>query len=843
MRLVQPLVALALLASVLNQAAYADTGPAVTGAPAPQAKAARTDQYGDPLPEGAVARLGTQRLRHAAPVHTVIFARDGKSLFAAGDAIREWDVATGRELRQLGKLRYVEGFTLSPSGRCIAFASGDGVRVHDLATGKELWQLPRGKVPGSRLSRLGHELVAHHLPIAYSPDGRLLATAGWGPGIGLLQADSHEAVGGSYRHRFYALALAFSPGGKRFASVGIEGTICLWDAAGCKEIRAWDATGRFSFVESIAFSPDEKMLLAGGSRGVRAWDVATGKERPALPALRDWRSGPVRFSPNGRLLAVGGSDGTIRLVDVTTGKRLRDLVGHEGRVLSLDFAPDGKTLASGGDDHTLRLWDAKAGKELHPFAGNEGVASHVAFSADGKTIAVAAEARVRFWKASADREMRRLSVPRALLPYGIIAFALPPNGRVLVASHGDEPRLFSWDASGHCEVRRWQGHRVIPNVEAMFSPDGKTMASCGGPEGAILVWDVSTGRLLRGFSSSDGSPDCMVFAPDGKSLFAACSDGTVRRWQTATGRELHAFQNQEPRMQRLAVTPDGRTLASWGEDHNLRLWETLTGAEVLHCKLPEEEVLCLAMSPDGRLAVAGTVAGELVVCDAIAGHRLTRRRGHRGAVRALAFAPDGRTLVSGSADTTALVWDCSAWPERALEGSPLRRARARALWDALKGDDAVAAYQARWALAAAPREALALLRSQMKPAWVTALGRIEGMIRDLDDGRFAVRERASRQLQDLGEVAEPALRRTLEKTGSAEVRRRATQLLERMEDRVSAEQRRSLRALAVLEHIGTGDARQLLKTLAEGQPGARLTREAKAALERLEKRKFIDGKP
>jgi hypothetical protein len=207
-------------------------------------------------------------------------------------------------------------------------------------------------------------------------------------------------------------------------------------------------------------------------------------------------------------------------------------------------------------------------------------------------------------------------------------------------------------------------------------------------------------------------------------------------------------------------------------------------------------------------------------------------------VTALAFAPDGHILASGSADTTALLWDVTGRTEPAAhprgKQSPQQLAR---LWSDLGSRDARTAHQAMIRLATAPAEAVALLRQRVqpdarKPLAAPEVGRL---IAELDSDSFMVREQARRALQGAGRPVRPALLQALGANPGPEKKRRLEQLLEGMGASAAPapELVRPLRALELLERLGTREARQLLQSLAAGQPDTRLTADARAALGRL----------
>jgi hypothetical protein len=199
----------------------------------------------------------------------------------------------------------------------------------------------------------------------------------------------------------------------------------------------------------------------------------------------------------------------------------------------------------------------------------------------------------------------------------------------------------------------------------------------------------------------------------------------------------------------------------------------------------------------------------------------------------LAFAPDGRSLATGLQDTTILIWDMM--PAARASAQPLSAAQLDRLWSDLAGADATQAYAAIGRLIARQAEALPLLRKRLQPVAALPTERVKHLLADLDSDQFERREAAARQLTELGELAEPALREALGKNPALDLRRRIEQLLSSLDTPVirSPQMLRGIRAVCVLEQIGTSSAQEILENIATGAPSVRLTREAKSALERL----------
>jgi WD40 repeat protein len=368
-----------------------------------------------------------------------------------------------------------------------------------------------------------------------------------------------------------------------------------------------------------------------------------------------------------------------------------------------------------------------------------------------------------------------------------------------------------------------------------FTPDGKTViSSTMGVDHHVRWWDAATGQERLKIDTGPQNNSGVAVSPDGKWLYHTTLQGPIQVCDAATGKELRTIGKAGFGSQQLTPSPDGHWLAAVQND-GVHIWESATGRELVWLGGSGGRQTHLTFSPDSRtLAVYGDdgLAAAQLWEVATAKLRLTVG-GHLGAVRGVAFSPDGRLLATGGDDTTALLWD---WRALALLGRPdpgeLSAKRLDELWDEMTGGDAEAALRAVAVLARAPAKVVPYLKGRVGK--VEAPNNLDKLIADLDDDNFEVREKATEQLIALGRAAEAAVRKAAEK-GSAEVRFRAGLVLERLEKGNTGDAKRlgGLRALEVLEAVGTPEARRVIEDVSKGAAEAELTRAASGALSRL----------
>lgn len=640
---------------------------------------APADRYGDTLPAGATARLGSVRYRIAGRKAGVGFAWDDRTLVVANEhgRIALCDVASGRVTREIGgevvpRIHSQEDLRLNANRRAaVTIAREFDESPAEFLHAARVWDIQTGLL--RRLLAHGEHFVGDMCDL--SPDGRHLlfhsdrgALRVWD-----LDADSeYSAVDVSIGN---PRALRVSPDGTSAVVLGSHG-IYVWDWLAKKlpervpadfspiviefspdgkllaEARREEARidirdfatrrivftlaepkGAGSVADGIAFSPDGRQLFAAtgerkGSResGVVLWDL---EKRAIVRRFPAGVANPrVAVSGDGRWLAVAGDETRIKVWDLKTGEPASAVhEGHDDALESVHVLPDGQTAVTTGEDGTVRVWDLGDGKER-----------------------------------------------AALRPGGWVnAAAVSPDGRTIAAA-GLDDRLHVFETATGRELKRFDSRDDVESVRAMqFRPDGKAFVTWG-DDRQLRTWDAQTGELLSERRAATGHMP--AFSVGAESL-ALVSNRGVSILDVAGENERAAFPLERRFAQGLAFSPDGARLAvsAWGvppvdapgrvdyaraigTNHRLLVAEAATGRELLQIDLPAGGAGPVAFSPDGRELAAATGARDrqLYLFDVATGQSRIVASGLSSNPTCLAYTADGTRIVCGFDDGTAVVW-------------------------------------------------------------------------------------------------------------------------------------------------------------------------------------------
>jgi WD40 repeat protein len=772
-----------------------------------------------PLPDGALARVGDLRGRLPGTVTGLAFGTDGQSLYAAAAAggLCTLDPATVVERARLddGPARVLAP---SPDGTLLAAADAGGtVRLWECAPRRERW-----------VAELALASVA---ALAVAPDGRTVAAGGTARPVGgdgmvsalvLFDAGTGRMTALPTELRGEVTALAWSPNGAVLAAGGHDGRVELWQVDNRARLRDWDAHHQSVF--ALAFAAGGRTLASAGKDfRLRLWDPATGVRRAESPVNELFTA--LIPLPGGRVLAaIANADAW--LLDAATGAPGRRLRGPGPTLTALAVSGDGAALATGDLSGGVRVWDVATGRVRAGAAPLDPVRA-VAVSPDGRTVALARAQTVTLCDPDG-ANVRDL--PGHQTPVTNLAFC----GRGLLASAsepGDERPLRLWVVA-RAELRRSWGD-VTRQVRGLAAtPDGRHLVVL--EPGSVTLHDARRGRFAGELPAPAEAGDFgrVAVAPDGRLLAAGGADGRRVLWDLDSRGVRHSGPGGQA-CRGLFFLPGGRLL--WLDEGALTIWDCDADgpAEPVFGPAWMPGAVAAALSADGRsLAVARVSVIEL--WDVPARQRVRQFRGHLGPVRALAFTTDGRVLVSGGDDGTAIFWDATGLGA-ATVAAPADERQLATAWVELADADAPAARRAVWRLAAAPAAGpfLAARVRAVRESW----RRMAELIAALDHDKYVVREKASRELAGLGELAEPALRRALAGRPSPEVRGRIELLLRNLPDRgetaaPSPEVLRWLRCVEVLERLGSAEARDALAVLAD-LPVEDVADEARAALGRM----------
>ena len=520
---------------------------------------------------------------HDGPVLHVGFDVDGKKMITcSSDGTRIWDVLSGNQEMILPGDEDETWFCGFVGNSGTAVTSSDG------SNGTSIWST----VSGKKLSSLsGNPLLG------ISQDGSLIATS----------PDDKFAINiwnTVHSHQINSLAL-------KIAS------------------------------NSVAFSADNRFLVAAVEKAARIWDISAKKQTNIL-AGHDAEVSTVDFSPDGSVVLTGSDDATVRLWDVKSGKQVVTLRGMKAPVLAAMFSADGRTIMTASEDNTVRLW-RKSPEKLSVIGHTEPINSLAVGSAN-LSMTSSADRTVRLWDADLAHTISTLTGQFTTC---------------CVAASPKEP-LFAFGAYKAIVLWRVGSTAVSAQLyvedspeSISFSPDGNYLATTVGKQ--VQVWDIHEQRRVAEMSGHDEIVWSAVFSPDGKEVASGSSDMTVRLWDATTGEERVKLSGHYNAVREVAFMPNGSLVTL--SDEGVRIWDVLDRKQKEMISAPGNASYdAVAVSPDGStIAVGMQSPAAIKLFDTHTLRELWEWRLDRAYGGDLAFSRDGRRLVAASHSTVVAI--------------------------------------------------------------------------------------------------------------------------------------------------------------------------------------------
>jgi len=562
-----------------------------------------------------------------AAMTVLAFLPDSNRLAAGGGdkMVKIWDVNDKKVVQDLPASGLaILALDVSDDGKLVVSGSADStVRGYDPNSGKELWKWPSRKAACGVSIRKGGKQVA--VGIA---DGTLAVLD--------ISSEIPKELGSQVAHVAGVSCVAYSPDGNRLASVGGDGALRVWTVnengtlTQLVKFEGQPTTGTsgYSPLSTVAFSPDNRYVAAGGADGVvRVWDVQTKSEVRGLRGNTDWVTS-VAFTPDGRYLASGAAekDNTLRLFELPSLDSTTAAGGHLRAVNAVAVSPNGKHVATAGTDETIKVWEIATGKEVSTLIGNADTPFAIAFLGDdslvmGGSLPTRDTGRLHFWNTTPPRLLKSVATGEV---YTVIR---SPDG-TKIGAWATRPAVGDTVKNNTYELYTAKGDPISSYTDkgrnvraATFSPD-LLWAIAGDETGGVQIFDLEKKERIGGnLPLFERSVVDIGITPDKKFIVAADDEGLVKVAELKNGKMdiVAKGQTHKTGVRTLYVSPTGKTFVTVSNDREVKLWsltnlkpESLT--ELRSWVMPVT-VNAAAYTPDGKSVVTANADGTAYVLE------------------------------------------------------------------------------------------------------------------------------------------------------------------------------------------------------------------------------------
>ncbi|HUQ34692.1 MAG TPA: protein kinase [Pyrinomonadaceae bacterium] len=589
-------------------------------------------------------------------VWNLAFSPNSRKMAAAcaDGFVRIYEVPSGKLLTTTSvREKNVWRVKFSPDGRFLATASGDSK-----STSAKIWNAQTG---AEILSLVGHS--ARVRAISFSPDGKLIATGSRDKTVRIWDAENGRELKRFSVEPSQSLPeindLSFTPDGTRLIAANTY-SARMWEVSSGKVISDFKEA---QFALTVAVSPDGKRFALGRINfTIEIFDTETGK--PLLEIARhEAKINDLAFSPDGKFIASASSDRTVRFFDADTGIETQILKTHLNDAWSVAFSPDGKYVATAGTDFKVFLFNAS--ELLHqplfggmlPFGGGwSAISPDRTRIATNRTNITALNNRGIFYRYSIWNIQENFQFIDFALDIPIDSGAFSRDGAMLATGSRDGT-IALWDSASGAEIKRFKaGDERITSLS--FTPDGKQLVS-GSWDKTVKVWNLENGSLIRELCRFENYVSTSAISPDGSKVFAASFDTTAGLFYQATGKIINEFGKRRKAILSVAFAPDGQTFATGDADGIIEIRQTSDGKLLDTLTGNAGFIWALTFSPDNSRLASASGEGIVRLWDTETKAQVLAIHTGSAITALLAFTPDGNTLISHGTTEKLKFWEAA----------------------------------------------------------------------------------------------------------------------------------------------------------------------------------------